>query len=199
MEDETEALIERLRKEREAFDAKRAERKAARTNAAPKPPTPLQKTVALYTQTMDSTIYVPKLVREQMVKAIDRAYTPDKGISRSLLSWWKLSVTRGALTARPGYLLNNVTGDFEQVMIAFGLQDALKTSIRTEGASIAAIAALGTPTALARAVVEPLAGPLPAMVADEAWGLFVTSFAAKNKDAISVALHTSGDVGEKAA
>lgn len=148
---------------------------------------------------MDSTIYVPKLVREQMVKAIDRAYTPDKGISRSLLSWWKLSVTRGALTARPGYLLNNVTGDFEQVMIAFGLQDALKTSIRTEGASIAAIAALGTPTALARAVVEPLAGPLPAMVADEAWGLFVTSFAAKNKDAIGVALHTSGDVGEKAA
>lgn len=180
-----------------------AEEKLA-SKAAPKvtkpPPNPkLQQATRLYTQTLDSTVYVPKLVREKMTIAIARAYTPDSGLSRSLLSWWKLSVTRGALTARPGYLLNNVTGDFEQVAIAFGLQDALKTSIRTEGASIAAIAALGTPTALARKVIEPVAGPLGAMAVDEAWGLFISSFAGKNKSAVATALHASGDVGEKAA
>lgn len=163
--------------------------------------------VGLYDRMMTEQIYVPRMVREKMAAAIDRAFKPQSSsVLKSMVGAWKLTNTRGMLVNKAGYMLNNIPGDTEQIMIATGMRQALKTAIRSEGSSIVAIVRSGLPAiagALARESMGVTAGLAvktgAGVVADFGLGLFLSVTAGKNKGAIARLIHAGGNVGEKLA
>lgn len=159
---------------------------------------------ALYLRTMDTEIFVPKLVREEMAKAMAKAYTPEvEGgwgsiLGRGLLSWWSLTNTRGAITSKPGYLVANLPGDFEQIMLAFGISKSIRTAIRSEGALFAGLLFTGAP---GRVVGAAIPGPVGAVVGsgvEFGIGLLASTFIGKNKGWVSKALQGAAGKGEAA-
>ena len=162
--------------------------------------------VGVYNAVMADQIYVPRLVREQMAGAIARTFTPQTYGGNNMLGVWKLAVTRGVLASKPGYILNNIPGDTEQIMIATGMRVALKTAVRAEGASVASILVTALPSMAghaARAAVGDVAGPVVQSVVqggvDFGLGLFLAATAGKNKGAVARLIHAGGEVGEKLA
>lgn len=174
------------------------------TAAATKKTTQLAQTVGMYNEIMGRELYVPRMVRERMAAAIGRVFTPAADSTKSPLSWFKLAVTRGALTSKPGYLLNNMPGDSEQVLLACGFDTALKTAIRAEGTSVVGLVRAAVP-GLAGAATQMALGTaaggtarvLAATGVEIGLGVVMAGLAGKNKGALSKTLAAGGDVGER--
>lgn len=84
--------------------------------------------------------YIPTMVRERLAKKVDqltaKASTPQ---GSTLLSMWKLGITRGSIAPKPGYFINNIAGNLEQVYNRFGLNTALQSAARSELSNILAV------------------------------------------------------------
>jgi DNA (cytosine-5)-methyltransferase 1 len=159
--------------------------------------------IGLYNAVMTEQIYVPRMVRERMTGAIARTFTPQTYGGNNMLSVWKLANTRGVLASKPGYMLNNMPGDTEQIMIAVGMKQALKTAVRAEGSSVVAILRSAIPSVaghVARAVIGDAVAPVVRSVVqggvDFGLGVFLAYAAGKNKGAIAKLIHAGGAVGE---
>lgn len=76
-----------------------------------------------------STVYVPKMVREQVANAVAKALhapgTTDVG--RYALRLFARGVTRGTWITNPRHHLNNYYGDFEQIVVSHGWGVALRS------------------------------------------------------------------------
>lgn len=152
----------------------------------------------LYDGILDSEVYIPRMARDRIAAAAARTYKPQTKVGNAALSWWKLAVTRGALTSKPGYLVNNMPGDMEQVYLKFGIQTALKAGIRSEGASLAALVHTGAAGRMVGMVAPGPAGAVAGGVAETGLGLLAAMFVGKNKGWLAKVMHGTADVGEKA-
>lgn len=153
----------------------------------------------LYGRILDQEVYIPRMARDRIAAALARTYKPATHTGLAALSWWKLAVTRGALTSKPGYLVNNMPGDMEQVYLKFGVQTALKSAVRSEGATLAALVHTGAPGRFVGVAIPGPAGALAGAAAETGLGVLASSFVGRNKGWLSKVIHGTADVGEKAA
>jgi len=102
--------------------------------------------------------WVPARVREGWAAAAEAVVTKSPPtIEAAIFSAWKRAVTRGLWGARPGYLLNNMYGNIEQVYVTHGLSTAIEYALRAELASVMGIGVAAAPE-LARVVGAGEAG-----------------------------------------
>lgn len=94
------------------------------------------------------------LTREQADQIAKAGRDAIKQTGPSTATWaeaatrlWSRGVTRGAIAARPGYLLNNLFGNIEQVYIQLGVKAALQHAIRNELVSLVGVAIAAAPQA----------------------------------------------------
>lgn len=138
--------------------------------------------------------YIPPVALEAALKGMpnDVPQGPATNAIKALAGLWSATNTRGMVELRPGYFLNNMLGNIEQVYIQFGLKQAVKQAIRSELGNIFPIAVGGAQEAI-KAGASLGAGKLGRLAALPFTGFFGTANGAKTVEQVADTLSRAGD------